>query len=152
VVAAEDSFANVDLEIGARTRAGLAPLIEQFKDELYEMFVGRIGGLYRAHYESHGPASIGSRNRPAPNATRVIHELADAIEGLSAAGRRAWNAAAMRDFNVGVNIARGVWMTEHMVEPDAVRRVAALRGRLVFTAYQEAAIRKPAARRKRSTR
>jgi hypothetical protein len=148
--AKESSFANVDLEIGARTRAHLAPLIEQLKDGLYEMFVGRIGGLYRAHYESQGPSSI--QSRPAPNATRVIHELAEAIERLSAAGRRAWNTAAMRDFNVGVNIARGVWMTEHAVEPDAVRRVAALRGRIVFTAYQEAAIRKPTARRKRSTR
>jgi len=134
-------FINVDLEIGARTRAQLAPLIEQFKETLFEMHVGRIRGLYHAHYESHGPSSVRRNGRPAPTPSAVIHELADAIERLNSAGRRAWNAASMRDFNVGVDIARGVWMSEHHIEADAVRRIAALRARLVFTAYQEAALR-----------
>ena len=76
-----------------------------------------------------------------------IHELADAVEGLNAAGRRAWKAAALRDFNVGVEVARGVWGAEHVIDPDAVRRVAALQGRIVFTVYQPAPSR-PRARRK----
>lgn len=135
-------FINVDLEIGARTRAQLAPLIEQCKETLFELHVGRIRGLYHAHYESNGPSSIRRKGRPAPTPSAVIHELADAIERLDPAGRRAWNAASMRDFNVGIDIARGVWMSEHYIEADAVRRVAALGGRLVFTAYQETALRR----------
>ena len=131
-----EGFLNVDLEVGARTRAQLAPLIEQLTGELFEMFLGRLRGLYRAHYES----SRMSSGRY--DATTVIHELADAVAGLNASGRRAWNAAAMRDFNVGVEIARGVWMSEHAIEADAVRRVADLGGRIVFTAYQDAAVRR----------
>ena len=133
-------FINVDLEIGARTRAQLAPLIEQLTGKLFEMHVGRIRGLYHANYESHGPSSIRRKGRPAPTPSAVIHELADAIDRLNAAGRRAWNAASIRDFNVGVDIARGVWMSEHNIEADAVSRIAALRGRVVFTAYQAAAL------------
>jgi hypothetical protein len=148
-VADDDGFINVDLEIGARTRAQLAPLIDEFEGQLFEMFLGRIRGLYRAHYESSGPSSIRGRLRRRYTATAVIHELADAVEGLDASGRRAWDAAVMRDFNVGVDIARGVWMSECAIEADAVRRVAALGGRVVFTAYQEAAERRANTRRKR---
>ena len=100
------------------------------------MYVGRIRGLYRAHYESSGRSSIRGRRRYNP--TTVIHELADAIEGLNAKARRAWKAATMRDFNVGVEVARGVWGAEQVIESDAVRRVAALEGRIVFTVYQPA--------------
>jgi len=134
VVANDDAFLNVDLHIGARTRAQLAPLIEVLDSELFEMFVGRIRGLYHAHYESCGPSSIEGRLRRR-NASVVIHELADVVEGLNASARRAWKAAAVRDFNVGVEVARGAWATAHTVEADAVRRVAALRARLVFTTY-----------------
>ncbi|MBA3395615.1 MAG: hypothetical protein H0T89_23430 [Deltaproteobacteria bacterium] len=130
----EDGFCNVDLEIGARSRALLAPIMEQFEGQLFEMYTGRIRGLYRAHYESAGR----SRGRRRCNPTTVIHELADAIEGLNATARRAWKAAAMRDFNVGVEVARGVWGAEHVIDPVAVRRVAALHGRIVFTVYQPA--------------
>lgn len=135
-----DGFINVDLEIGARTRARLEPLIEQFKGNLFEMYVGRIRGLYHAHYESHGPSAIRRKGRRAPTPSAVIHELADAIERLDSAGRRAWNAASIRDFNVGVEIPRGVWSSEHAIDADAVQRIAALRGRVVFTAYQLAAL------------
>lgn len=134
VVATDDGFCNVDLEIGARSRAQLEPIIEQFEGRLFEMYLGRIRGLYRAHYESTGRSSIRGRHRYNP--TTVIHELADVIEGLDATARRAWKAAAMRDFNVGVEVARGVWGAEHVIDPDAVRRVAALQGRIVFTVYQ----------------
>jgi hypothetical protein len=122
-VAKEDGFLNVDLQIGARTRAQLALLIEVLNSELFEMFVGRIRGLYHAHYETCGPSSIEGRLR-SRNATVVIHELADVIEGLNASARRAWSAAAIRDFNVGVEVARGVWTVAHTVEADAVRRPA----------------------------
>ena len=50
----DDGFLNVDLEVGARNRALLAPLVEALHDTLFELFRGRIRGLYRAHYESHG--------------------------------------------------------------------------------------------------
>ena len=129
----DDGFLNVDLEVGARTRALLAPLVEALHGSLFELFRGRIRCLYRAHYESRGCW---------PDASRTIHELAAAIEALDRAGRHTWDAAALRDFNVGVELARGVRSIELAIDSDAIRRVAALGGRIAFTTYQTAAMPK----------
>jgi hypothetical protein len=129
---ASDGFLNVDLEVGARTRAALAPLLAALESTMFELFRGRLRGLYRAHFEIHGCTR---------GASATIHSLADAIEALRPTARRAWNAAALRDFNVGVELARGVRDIELVVDADAVQRVATLGGRIVITAYQEAAMR-----------
>jgi hypothetical protein len=126
-----DGFLNVDLEIGARTRARLAPLIDGLQGKLFELFHGRIRGLYHAHYES---------NSCRPDASHTIHDLAAAVEALNPEGRRAWKAAEMRDFNIGVELARGVRSVELAIDREAIRRVSALGGRIAFTAYQVAAI------------
>jgi hypothetical protein len=129
---ASDGFLNVDLEVGARTRAALAPLLDALEGTMFELFRGRLRGLYRAHYEIIGCAR---------DASTTIRALAEAIEALRPPARRAWNAAALRDFNVGVELARGVKNIELAVDADAVQRVASLGGRIVITAYQEAAMR-----------
>lgn len=126
-----DGFLNVDLELGARSRAALAPLVEEFDRRMVSLWHGRIKSLYRAHYEVHLCAR-------GVNAT--LHELAARIETLRGPARRAWNAAALRDFNIGVELERGVRNIELPLDDAAVRRVLALRGRIVFTAYQESAI------------
>ena len=127
-----DGFLNVDLEVGARTRAALEPLLEAFEGKLFELFRGRIGRLYRGHFEVSGCSR---------NANDTIHMLADAIDALPRTARRAWNAAPMRDFNIGVELERGVKYIEFPVDRDAVERVTALGARLVFTAYQVVAMR-----------
>lgn len=129
---ASDGFLNVDLEVGARTRAALAPLLARLEGTMFELFRGRLRGLYRAHFEV---------NVCARDASATIRALADAIEALRPTARRAWNSAALRDFNVGVELARGVRNIELVVDEDAMQRVAALGGRIVITAYQEAAMR-----------
>jgi len=134
-----DGFLNVDLEIGARTRALLGPVIQGLHGTLFELFRGRLGRLYRVHYEISGCAD---------DASATIHALADTLDGLDAAARHAWTAAALRDFNVGVELERGVRSIELPLDPDAIRRVSAHGGRIVFTAYQVAAIKR--APRKRS--
>ena len=127
----DDGFLNVDLEVGAPSRAQLAPLLEAFEGKLFELFRGRIGRLYRGHFEISGCTR---------GASATIHELAANIESLKPSARRAWKAATVRDFNIGVELARGVKHIELAIDPDAVRRVAALGGRIAFTAYQVAAI------------
>jgi hypothetical protein len=46
----------------------------------------------------------------------------------------------LRDFNVGVELEPGVRSIELAIDADAIRRVAALKGRIAFTAYQTAAM------------
>jgi hypothetical protein len=132
-----DGFLNVDLEVGARTRAALAPLLDALR--MVELFRGRIGRLYRVHYEVH----VCTRD-----ASSTIDALADRIEALRPPARRAWNAAPMRDFNIGVELDRGVRNIELALDRDAVRRVIALGGRIVFTAYQVVAMQAPRRRRR----
>lgn len=55
---------------------------------------------------------------------------------MSTPGRRAWRAADVRDFDVGVELADGEQRLTTVVEPAAVRRVAALGGRIAFTVYR----------------
>lgn len=129
-----DGFLNVDLEVGAPTRARLAPLVTALESNLFELFRGRIKTLYRAHFELSGCTR---------DASGTIHALAATIEALAPRARRAWNAAAVRDFNIGVELERGVKSIELAIDDAAVRRVSALGGRIVFTAYQAAAM-KPA--------
>jgi hypothetical protein len=128
------SFLNVDLEIGARARTPLAPLLTVLEASLFELFRGRLGGRYRAHFEITGQTR---------DASATIRALAAVIEGLAPGPRRAWNAATLRDFNVGVELERGPGSTELAIEADAVRRVAALGGRIVFTASPAAPAKKP---------
>jgi hypothetical protein len=42
----------------------------------------------------------------------------------------------MRDFNIGVEVGTRVRSVELAISPDAIRRVAALDGRIAFTAYR----------------
>ena len=121
-------FLNVDLEVAARTRAQLAPLVAELDAKLLSLWRGRMKSSYLVTYEA--------LKHPLRDATATIHELARVIESLSVSGRRAWRAAARRDFDVGVELARGDRMLATIVEPEAVRRVAALGGRIVFTAYR----------------
>lgn len=132
-----DGFLNVDLEIGARSRAQLMPLVDAFQGKLFELFRGRIGGFYRGHYEVRGCAH---------DASATIDELAAVIEALPRRARAAWNAAEVRDFNIGVELEPGVKHIELALDPEVTARVTALGGRLVFTAYQVAAIQRRRAR------
>ena len=129
-----DGFLNVDLEIGARSRTRLAPLLDVLDGQLFELFAGRLRSLYRVHYETKGCAR---------DASATIRELVAVIEGLGPPARRAWDAAVMRDFNVGAELERGVRSVDLAIEPDVVRQVAGLGGRIVFTAYQVAAMGRP---------
>ena len=125
-------FLNVDLEVGARTRAALVPLLDAFETTLFTLFRGRIRGLYRAHYET---------KTCCRDASSTIHALATVIEAVGGPARRAWDGAAMRDFNVGIELARGVRSVELAIDPRAIGRVAALGGRIAVTAYQVVAMR-----------
>ncbi len=113
-------------------RATLEPLITALEGRTFELFRGRIRSLYRLHVETVEMTC---------NANATIHALADTIEALPRRARRSWNAATLREFNVGIELARGVRTVEVAIDNEAVRRVAKLGGRIAVTAYQEAAIR-----------
>lgn len=129
---ADPGFLNVDLEVGARTRTALAPLIAALDGALCPLFCGRVGRLYRATYEINGHAAE-------VNAT--IHALVDVIEQLDARALRAWKSAPVRELDIGVELAPDVHSIKLALDPSAVARVVSVGGTIVFTAYQGAAMR-----------
>lgn len=128
----DHGFLNVDLEIGAPTRKAIAPLLDELRVRLWEMHVGRIRSLYRAHYELSGCGLT--------SANATIDALVEILETLEPASRRAWNRTTMRELNVGVELERGVRNIELSIRPATLRRVVALGGTIAFTAYQVAAM------------
>ncbi|MBA3461707.1 MAG: hypothetical protein H0T46_17215 [Deltaproteobacteria bacterium] len=121
-------FLNVDLEIGSRM--SLAPLSAELSANrnVFELFVGRVRGLARAHYEVH------SRNHTADTIARDLVRL---VESLSPQARKCWDRASVRDFNVGIQSS--TIATPHLLElpleAKTVAAIAELGGRIVVTVY-----------------
>lgn len=128
-------FKNVDLEIGAPTLEALAPIVAALDGTMIQLFHGRLEhlGEFRAHYEILCGREVND----------VLSQLAKAIEGFEPAPRAAWDAAATRDFNIGVELERGVKTIEFALDPDVVRRIIDIGGRIAITAYQEVAFPVP---------
>lgn len=125
-------FLNVDLEIGVPTRAALAPLIDELRTRMLELYCGRIRSLYRAHYEA---------RRCAATADKTINEIAATLEAMTPAARRAWNRASMRELNIGVELDHGIRSVELGIRGSTLQRVVSLGATIAFTAYQVAAMR-----------
>ncbi len=65
----------------------------------------------------------------------TLRALVDLLERLPPPCRRAWRAARVRDFNVGLQAGRLPHSCEFVLEPTTVERVARLGGRVVVTVY-----------------
>ena len=124
-------FLNVDLEIGSRS--SLAPLTAELaaNRNVVELFVGRVLGLGRAHYE------VVSRNE---TADAIARDLVRLVENLSPQARRCWDRASVRDFNVGIqsSTATTPHLLELALEAKTVAAIAELGGRVVITVYAPA--------------
>jgi len=129
-------FLNVDLEIGAR--GALAPLIAELSPRLLELHRGKIGALHRVHYET---------GQCGADADSTIRALVDAVQQLTPAGRRIWDRAKLRDFNIGVRGGLEPGYLEIAVATTTLARVVALGGRVVVTVYPACPASSPRGRR-----
>lgn len=122
----ETTFLNVDLEIGSKEE--LATLVKELSPRLLELYVGKLGRLHRAHYETRATKKT---------AEATIRALLLVLKKLSPNAKRVWNRAHVRDFNVGVQAgSKPLPRTfEVIVERETLKEVAALGGRIVLTVY-----------------
>jgi hypothetical protein len=123
--AAPTHFLNLDLDV-----AGAAAVI----DELAEALDRRLLVLHRDTAGRRRAARYESRRQHAtPDA--ALRAIAAVIEGLPARAKRAWRAATVRDFNVGVQAGRLPHAAEYAIAPATAGRIANLGARLVLTVY-----------------
>jgi hypothetical protein len=130
-------YINVDLEIMSRSK--LDVLVAELGPKLHEMHVGASGGYHRANYEValvHATPSV------------AIQRFVRLVERLGPKPRRAWDRAARRDFNVGIQAGLAPRSFELAIDEQAVRAVASVGGRIVVTVYAPM-LPKPRARPRR---
>ena len=117
-------FRNVDLDIFAKF--DLKPLMDAFGVKVNVLYVGRERGLYSAHLEL---------NAQPKSADAVIRRFIRLIRDFPRTKRKLWNAATIRDFNIGVQSATKDRPYQIELGVQTLRSVALLNARVVFTVY-----------------
>ena len=120
------TFLNVDLEIISRTP--LDPLVQAFGRKVDVLHVGPWGRRYGAHVEVAGSGYRG-------NADSLVRRLVTLVKALPRNARRLWDTAQSREFNVGIEVAAKSRAFELRLEPETLRAVTDVAGRIVITVY-----------------
>ena len=120
----ETVFLNVDLDLFSRQN--LQPLLSALGSKIVVLHAGRHGRTYRAHVEL---------ARSPKSADTAIRRFAALIRALPRSERRLWDAATIRDFNIGVQAAMRPHSHEIPLAGKTIDLVAALKARIVITVY-----------------
>lgn len=125
-------FLNVDLEI--ESKLDLQPLSQELGEKILVLFEGKANEKFCLYFETPGTVSVQTRNQP----DSTIIDLCSLIEGLSPEGRRLWNSATRREFDIGYEERLS---TDHhnqfMIKPDTIQRISGLNASLSVTLYRE---------------
>ena len=117
-------FLNVDLDI--YSKADLRPLVTALGKKVMVLYVGRIRQTHRAHLEL---------TKITKTAAATIRGFCSLIEALPKLERNLWNAAKVRDFNIGVQAGTQPHSTEFALAAETLKAAHELGARVVFTVY-----------------
>jgi hypothetical protein len=120
-------FLNIDLDI--ESKSPLDALEREFGDRVSVMFCGRMRGRHCLYLETAGRA----RGQDA-----ILNALCSLVEGLSESGRRMWDAADKREFDLGYETRLSSERANRFrIRPGTLRRVAGLGATVAVTIYPE---------------
>ncbi len=119
-------FLNVDLDI--YSKSNLQPLVTAMGKKVHTLFVGRNKRVYQATLEL-----VGAGLSKSPDST--IRTFCALIRSLPKTALMQWNAAKVRDFNIGVQAAMQPLSYRIGLAPETVRAASAVRARIVLTVY-----------------
>lgn len=117
-------FLNVDLDI--YSKRDLQPLVTALGAKVIVLHAGRDRRTHRAHLEL---------ARPTKTADSTIRGFCALIEALPPVARDLWNAAKVRDFNIGVQTEMQPFSTQFALAPETLTATCGLGARIVFTVY-----------------
>jgi hypothetical protein len=120
----QTTFLNVDLDLCSRSN--LQPLLSALEPKILILHAGRHGRMYRAHVEL---------ARSPKSADAAIRGFATLIGALPRSERRLWDAATIRDFNIGVQAGIRPHAHEVPLARETIDIVSALKARIVMTVY-----------------
>jgi len=128
-------FLNVDLDI--YSKADLHPLVTALGKRVVVLYVGRIRQTHCAHLEL---------AKMTKTADATICGFCSLIEALPKPERGLWNAAKVRDFNIGVQAGMQPHSTEFALPAGTLKAAHELGARIVFTVYAPEQPQKPVAK------
>jgi hypothetical protein len=117
-------FLNVDLDL--YSKRDLQPLVTALGRKVITLHIGRIRRTYCAHLE------LAKVTKTADSTVRAFCAL---IEALPRTRRGLWNAAKVRDFNIGVQAAAQPFSCEFALAAETAKAAHELGARIVFTVY-----------------
>jgi len=122
-------FLNVDLDIESNTP--LRSLAREWGDNVVILFSGRMKGRYYLHVECEGA----NRNQDA-----TLNALCALVEGLSVDAKRVWDAARVKEFNLGYDTRFSSQDAKYnylRIRSGTLRRIARLGASVAVTLYRE---------------
>ena len=129
---ASTQFLNVDLDIYS-TR-NLQPLVAALGKAVIVLHIAHIKRTYGAHLEV-------VKLTKTPDA--AIREFCSLIKRLPRAERALWDAAKVRDFNIGIQAGLQPYCTEFALEAETIRATSDLGARIVLSVYAPDGVRPP---------
>jgi hypothetical protein len=117
-------FLNVDLDL--HSSRDLQALVTALGERVVVLYAGRIKRTHRVHLEL---AKI------TKTADATIRGFCALIKALPKVDRNLWNAAKVRDFNIGVQAGSKPHCSEFALATETIKVVYRLGARIVFTVY-----------------
>jgi hypothetical protein len=117
-------FLNVDLDL--HSKFDLQPLVAAMGRKVLVLHIGRYKRTYRAHLELAGSGLSES-------ADSTVRRFCALIKTLPGAAFAVWNAAKVRDFNIGVQAGTQPNSYEIALAPETVSAVSEVNARIVLT-------------------
>jgi hypothetical protein len=122
--AIETQFRNVDLEVSSAT--DLRWLVEEFGGDVRNLYCGSAHGHFLATFETDAIAG---------DPDTLIGFFCNLVENLPQEGRRAWDEALLRIFNIGYDAGYEPRAYQSDLRPDTVAAISRIGASVRITIY-----------------
>jgi hypothetical protein len=118
-------FLNVDLEI--ESHHNLQPIVEEFGDDVHNLYCGEAQGHYLATFELHG--SLKS------DPDSIIYSFCRLIESFDNEAKKLWESAFTKIFDIGYECGSEPTSYSSEIRVGTIERVALLGASIRVTIY-----------------
>ena len=119
-------FLNVDLEL--KSKSSLQAIVNSFGDDVDVLGCSPVGSHYQAAFESPGT--------PTGDPDSLIRYFCDLISNLAGTGKKAWETAYSRVFNIGFESGSEPKHIESELSPDTIAKIPSVGASIKITIYE----------------
>jgi hypothetical protein len=120
-------FLNVDLDI--ESASSLRSLEKEFGERVVVLFSGRVNGRHWLRLET---------AKFTKSLETTVSDLCGLVEGLSPKGRKLWDRARTKEFNIGLETRFSSHHANRFaMRPSTLRRITKLGANVAVTLYRE---------------